>query len=139
MTRKPKKRSAVNPDQGSMFGSAGQLAPTPPKAGAYSLYGGTPPHQKSSATSASAAESVRGVAGKMQAAVLACIAGDPNGLTCDAVEEKLDGRHQSISARVRELFLLGLLRKSGTRRTRSGRKAVVYATTGKAKDYGTSH
>lgn len=50
--------------------------------------------------------------------------------TADAVEAALNGRHQTISARVRELVQLGYLFDSGHRAaTRSGRSARVYALT----------
>ena len=113
--------------QGSLFGGGGRLEPT--TAQEYALYGGVPPHERRSETSRAAATSVRSGAGKMQQAVYECIGAEPAGLTCDAVEERMNGRHQSISARVRELFLLGRIRKDGTRKTRSGRSAVVYVTT----------
>jgi len=53
-----------------------------------------------------------------------------DGLTCDELEQILDGKHQSVSAKIR----LGVQNKeiedSGMRReTRSGRKAIVWVLT----------
>jgi hypothetical protein len=92
------------------------------------LYGGTPPHVRGSVTSLLAAERIAPIAGTMQARVLAVVrqAGE-DGATCDEVEQSLGGRHQSISARIRELVLLGWVEDSGRERpTRSRRHAVVY-------------
>ena len=50
-----------------------------------------------------------------------------NGATCDEVEQMYCMRHQTASARIRELFLAGKIVDSGERRaTRSGRSAVVW-------------
>jgi len=52
----------------------------------------------------------------------------PDGLTCDEIEVVLGFRHQTASARIRELVLTGFLLDTGRRRhTRSGRPARVYA------------
>jgi hypothetical protein len=49
------------------------------------------------------------------------------GATCDEVEQALEGRHQTISARIRELVLMHFIIDSKVRRlTRSGRLARVY-------------
>lgn len=49
------------------------------------------------------------------------------GATCDEIEVALDLRHQTASARVRELALAELIFDTGQRRrTRSGRGARVY-------------
>jgi hypothetical protein len=51
------------------------------------------------------------------------------GATCDEIEVGLALRHQTASARVRELALGALIFDSGRRRlTRSGRGARVYCT-----------
>lgn len=51
------------------------------------------------------------------------------GATCDELESKTELRHQTLSARVRELYIQGLIyRTKRTRATRSGRQAVVYRT-----------
>lgn len=95
--------------------------------GQYDLFGGTPPHVRNSPTSKAAAESVRGSLGNLQRQVLFLIRrAGARGMTCDELEVALDGRHQTISARVRELYLKGLIVKFGERPTRSGRRAVVY-------------
>lgn len=49
-----------------------------------------------------------------------------DGMTCDEMERMLDLKHQTLSARVRELWQEGFLKKAGERRTRSGRWATVY-------------
>lgn len=50
-----------------------------------------------------------------------------DGATCDEVEQQLRMRHQTASARIRELYRAGDLRDSGKRRpTRSGRPAIVW-------------
>ena len=49
------------------------------------------------------------------------------GATCSEIEEALGLRHQTASARIRELVLFGQIRDSShVRRTGSGRKAVVW-------------
>lgn len=51
------------------------------------------------------------------------------GATDEELERHLNGRHQTISARRRELVLKGLARDSGERRkTSSGRDAIVWVT-----------
>ena len=53
------------------------------------------------------------------------------GLTCDQVEQVLSERHQSVSARIRELVIAGRIYDSGERRaTRSGKEARVYRVSG---------
>jgi hypothetical protein len=52
-----------------------------------------------------------------------------HGATCDEIEVALNLRHQTASARVRELALEALIFDTGRRRsTRSGRGARVYCT-----------
>jgi predicted transcriptional regulator len=48
------------------------------------------------------------------------------GITCDEIEIMLDMRHQTASARIRELSLQHRVRVIGKRATRSGRMAQVY-------------
>mgnify|MGYP001814868200 CR=1 FL=1 len=56
------------------------------------------------------------------------------GLTCDQIEQLVDGRHQTISARVNELRDKGWIMDSGNRRkTRSGRPAIVWKPTLRAQ------
>lgn len=87
-----------------------------------------PPHVVGSDTSKAAAESVAAHAPILREQVLAQIAKrGAVGATCDEIEVSLNGRHQTISARVRELAKDGLIVDSGKRRpTRSGRTASVY-------------
>lgn len=64
---------------------------------------------------------------KLRLAVLQTIDSSIDGMTCDEVEVKLRMRHQTASARIRDLFLAGYIRDSGKRRrTRSKRFAIVW-------------
>jgi hypothetical protein len=83
-----------------------------------------------SETSKEAFESIQPVAGNMRAMVYGFIQGRGQyGATCDEIEEGLDMRHQTCSARVRDLVKDGSIRFKGEKRkTRSGRKAEVYTT-----------
>jgi hypothetical protein len=57
------------------------------------------------------------------------------GATDDEIEEELGMRHQTVSARRRELVLQGFIKDSGERRqTRSGRKAIVWVAVPKRAD-----
>ena len=88
----------------------------------------TPKFVRGSETSRSAAESIQPAAQSLRSQVLACVvdAGDA-GRTCDEIEALLSGRHQTISARVRELSQRGFIKRNGNvRKTRSGRNAAVY-------------
>ena len=50
-----------------------------------------------------------------------------SGMTCDEVEARLDLKHQTVSARMRELAIAGRIIDSELKRkTRSGRAAVVW-------------
>jgi len=84
---------------------------------------------KNSRTSRAAAISMEEHLTALQLTVFVLIreAGD-TGRTCDEVETTMVGwRHQTVSARVRELYLQGwIYRTKRTRVTRSGRQAVVY-------------
>jgi hypothetical protein len=85
------------------------------------------PYVPHSDTSQSAATSMRRPAAQQRAEVYGAVARSLDGITCDAVEERLALRHQSCSARVRELAMDGAIVDSGRRcRTRSGRNAVVW-------------
>ena len=94
----------------------------------YSLYGGTPPHARGSDTSRAAAESMRPKINQLQSMVLGAIReSGPTGLTCDQSEVDLGLRHQTASARIKELSQMGYIIDSEMRRyTRSGRRAVVW-------------
>jgi hypothetical protein len=87
------------------------------------------PYLTHSATSAQAAEQVEQTSSDshrwlIRHHIKAC----PDGATCDEVEIALRLRHQTASARIRDLVLDGLLFDSGVRReTRSGAKARVYS------------
>jgi len=86
------------------------------------------PYAKGSDTSREAAESMKPVAGDLRERVYRRIKeSDTDGITCDALEVALGLSHQTCSARVNELRNAGRIVDSGLRkRTRSGRKAVVY-------------
>jgi len=92
----------------------------------YDLFGGTPPHVKKSDTSKDAAESMVPHVGRLQGVILDHVRRSPTGFTCDEIEIITGLRHQSASARVRELFLKGMIRRDGKRKTSSGRQAHVY-------------
>lgn len=93
----------------------------------YPLYDGTPPHVRGSDTSLAAAEAIEPHVGTQQARALAVVRAALAGATCDEVEALTGGRHQGISARLRELVQLGKIVDSGQRRaTRSGRQARIY-------------
>ncbi len=87
-----------------------------------------PPSVSTSPTSVAAAESVKPDAGRLRGLVLGAIRkAGVAGLTCDECEVQLDMRHQTCSARFRELAKAGVIVDSGRKReTRSGRKAVVW-------------
>jgi len=85
------------------------------------------PYVVGSETSKRAAESVEAGLNQMQEQVLAAIRSDASGRTCDEVERVLALRHQTASARIRELACKSKIVDSGRRRvTRSGRAAVVW-------------
>ncbi len=99
---------------------------------AYRLYDGRPPAEPASdaETSRQAADEIGPHVGRMQSAVLEHARRSPWGVTDDELELATGWRHQSVSARRRELVLLGLLADSSRRRpTRSGRMAVVWVAT----------
>jgi hypothetical protein len=94
-------------------------------------YGGKPPSVRGSDTSEAAAESVKHDAQHLRAACYVhVLASGDVGVTCDEVEVIMEGRHQTISPRIRELVSEGRIIDSGRRRkTRSGRNAAVYIAT----------
>jgi hypothetical protein len=86
---------------------------------------------RGSDTSEAAAESVAGPAAAIRATIRQHIhnaeAHEHPGYTCDELEAITGGRHQTVSARVRELVLSGDIHDTGDRRpTRSGRNARIY-------------
>jgi hypothetical protein len=89
-------------------------------------YGGHPPYQKTSQTSKEAADSVVGSADGWRAKVFELVKTN-GGLTMDEAQVILGQKSQTVTPRFRELFLAGLIIKSGERRlTRSGRNADVW-------------
>jgi len=93
-------------------------------------YGGLPPHEKGSETSRAAADSMVPKAGTLRALVFDFIRHRVDGATDDEIERGLELRHQTASARRRELVISGHVRDSGFKRnTSSGRKAVVWVAT----------
>jgi predicted transcriptional regulator len=94
----------------------------------YRPYGGQPPAVAGSETSAAAAESLLGFVGTLREKVLRYVerCGE-EGTTDDEIERALSLRHQTASARRRELEQMGLVRATGRKRkTSSGRYAQVY-------------
>jgi len=88
-----------------------------------------PPHARGSGTSRAAALMVAPHAATMRDRVYALISARGRyGATTDEVEEALDMKHQTASARVCELARTTppRIRKNGERLTRSGARAVVW-------------
>lgn len=100
----------------------------------YEAYGGEPPYVASSDTSKAASRSMRGSANVIRERIYSFL---QLGATCDYVEQELGLRHQTASARIRELFLAGRIESIGTRATRSGRMANVWRQ--KAHDADADH
>jgi hypothetical protein len=93
----------------------------------HKTYPARPGHVFGSDTSRAAAKSVASSSGALRNQICEHIRiwGD-RGRTCDELEVHY-GRHQTVSARVRELVLADRIHDSGRRRqTRSGRGARVY-------------
>ncbi len=92
----------------------------------YNLYGGEPPHARGSDTSYAAAKAIEQSAETIRGRVYRYIQA-MDGATDDEVEWALNLRHQTASARRRELVLLGLVVDSSWRRpTRSGTNATIW-------------
>jgi hypothetical protein len=91
------------------------------------LYAGGPPSEHVD-TSQQAAQEIAGVSGRLRREVfLAIQRSGSEGCTDDELERRLEMRHQTASARRRELVLAGAVRWDGTKRiTRSGRAARVW-------------
>ena len=88
----------------------------------------TAPYVSESDTSKAAAETIQPVTGRLRTMVFDAIreSGD-GGLTDDQIEVLLDLRHQTASARRRELVQQKWIKDSGrTRKTRSGSPATVW-------------
>lgn len=91
----------------------------------------TAPFVADSETSRDAAESIAPFLTGLRARVYSAVAraGD-HGLTCDECEVQLSMRHQTCSARFRELTDSGVITRTHKKRpTRSGRDAFVYCAT----------
>lgn len=99
----------------------------------YELYSGTPPHVAGCDTSLEAAESVAADVSRMASLVLSLVrrAGE-YGVTCAEAEISLSMKHQTASARFRELVLRGLIVDSGRRRRTDGQRTPsrVYVMAG---------
>lgn len=81
-------------------------------------------------TSRIARESIAPVLSTIKQLVLDTIRKSPNGLNCDECEAITGLKHQTCSARFRDLKDMGLIVKTGERRnTRSGRPADVWINT----------
>jgi hypothetical protein len=91
----------------------------------------TEPHTAVRATSRAAARSLTNSAlSHMRLRVYGFVRDRAQGATCDETEAGLGLRHQTASARLRELFLAGwLFTTEETRLTRSHRRARVYRAT----------
>lgn len=88
-----------------------------------------PPFVRGSDTSYDAAATMEEASGRYERMVFRLIEQIPR--TCDECERLLNAKHQNISARIRSLFLKGIIIDSGKRRkTRSGRNAVVWSLRG---------
>ena len=91
-------------------------------------YRGEPPRVAGSDTSEATGDSMIEAAPILRQQALEMIerAGG-EGVTCEQVELAMGQSHQSVSARIRELVLMGKVVDSGARRAnRSGRTARVY-------------
>lgn len=88
------------------------------------------PYVKGSDTSKAAADSMEKPAINLRERIFVAIdATETDGMTCDEAEVALDLRHQTVSARIRELSLDGrLVETKNRRRTRAGRYAAVYVS-----------
>jgi len=91
-----------------------------------------PPPHNGTQTSAEAAWSIEGVAGRLRLRVFDfIITRGVLGATCDEVEGALNMKHQTCSARVNELMKSRHIVDSGQRRlTTSNRHAVVWVRNG---------
>lgn len=91
-------------------------------------YNDLPPFEEGSDTSKEAAESMQEFSGPLRQRVYDTLVRLGRlGATDDELEEIMGLRHQTLSARRRELELMGLITKTTQRRrTRSGRTAAIY-------------
>lgn len=80
------------------------------------------------ATSHEAADSMQPVIEKVRRQILSFLSQTPDGATDDELEVALGLKHQTASATRRGLVIAGLVWDTGkTRKTRSGRNAIVWA------------
>jgi len=84
------------------------------------------PYQRHSTTSKQAAEEINPHLNGLQTKVLDLIAGQPTGLTDEQMQITLGMNPSTQRPRRIELMKLGLIESAGTRKTRSGRNAVVW-------------
>lgn len=77
-------------------------------------------------TSKQALISIEHIRGKLKRRVFFALQTYARGATCDELERYMGLKHQTLSARVRELWMDGFLKKDGVDMTRSGRMATVY-------------
>ena len=93
------------------------------------------PCQRDSQTSFEAAESMAGGAGSIRRWVFrAILEAGPGGLTDDEIQTRLEINPSTERPRRIELVALGLVEDSGrTRPTRSGRRAVIWVATARAR------
>jgi hypothetical protein len=106
----------------------------------FPYHDGHVPRVSSSPTSTAAAASMVPTLGTKQARVLELLRSRPDGLTDDDLERLTGWRHQTVSARRRELVLADLAVDSGrTRRTSSGRSATVWISRNGGSRNGNSH
>ncbi len=112
----------ANPGQTSLLGvTESDRRPYPA-----TLYNGSPPSERVN-TSEAAAASMKEPSNSIRGRVLETIRyAGPVGMTDDELEQMLGLRHQTASARRRELYLLGKIQSTGERKTRSGRRAKVW-------------
>jgi len=76
-------------------------------------------------------ESVQATLPDRQRTILNALAGNP--MTCDELEQVLDGLHQSISPTLQALRKKNLIRGIGERPTRTGCMAIVYRIVGECE------
>ena len=90
-------------------------------------YRGEPPAQSHSPTSIAAAEQIKTAIGPLHTVILAHLRNCPDGATDEEMQNRLDMPANTQRPRRRELELMNRIVNSGeTRKTRSGRMAVVW-------------
>lgn len=92
-------------------------------------YRGEPPSQAHSPTSIKAAQQIKKAIGPLHIRILAHLEKHPDGATDEEIMAALDMPGNTERPRRRELQQMGKIVDSGeTRRTKSGREAVVWRT-----------